>query len=349
MTWQLLSQTVAKKARNAPRCHDIFSELMGEMRVRTMPVRAVVLVSVLAIFQCASAHAGDSLPNVGLDKGDWYASFGPTILTRSTPSSGTIIGATGGGTPPFRDASVFHFGWAAGWDAAIGAKLPWNNDHIDFRFLNVDSISASDSFASPGNFIGVGFTGPAGTSFAGTYQTKLTSGELNWRHALTDRIGVLAGLRYLSMNDDLRYTLNATFAAGQYVYDNKLYGAQIGTDVGLLGPTNPFQVNFVGKIGVFSNETSGGTHSFLGGALDQSYTRKESVTSLVGEIGLSARYRINEHLSVSGGYRALWLSAMGLGSNAAAFSLVNPSLLTGTVPRGDVFFQGATAALEVRW
>lgn len=293
------------------------------------------------------ALAADAAGPGVINHGDWYAYLGAIVLTRSRPASGIVVAANPAGTS-FSDASDFSFGSQPGWDVAFGLNLPNGRDGVGFRFFNANDINAKNNFVTPGNFIGAGFTGPGGTSFTGNYNTDLFSGEVNWQHKFADAFTALVGFRYLSVNDDMSYKINGNVATGDYVYNNNLYGAQIGADVALLNPTHPLQINVGGKVGVFANATDGGIFEYQGNNFIGSFVGQDTSAAYLAEATVSARFRLTEHLAFLAGYQATWLSGIGLGATAASVSLLNPSLLR-TVRRGDVLFQGFTVGVKATW
>ena len=57
---------------------------------------------------------------------------------------------------------------------------------------------------------------------------------------------------------------------------------------------------------------------------------------------------MTNHIALNAGYEALWLNGVALGADAAARSLLNPSLLR-TVSRGKISYQGATVGIDFTW
>lgn len=275
----------------------------------------------------------------------WYASVGAVILQRSRPAPGIVV-ATNPGGAEISNADDFDFAWSAGVDVTLARRLG-NGDILEARFFQVDS-NDTNTFVTPSGFIGAGFTGPGGTNFAGEYITRLYSTELNYRRAWSDQLTILGGFRMLEVNDDMIYRLNGNVATGQYEYNNYLYGAQIGADLALTDRANPFQLNVVGKAGYYGNFVAGGIFEFQANNFIGSFTGQETFSAFVGEVGISGAYQITSCLAVRAGYQLLWVNNVALGSDAAARSLLNPSLLN-NVETGDLFYHGATIAVDVVW
>jgi hypothetical protein len=277
---------------------------------------------------------------------EFYISGGYATLRRSRPDgAGAIVAANPGGAP-FLTGDQYNFKWNPGIDITAGIRF-WHTDAIEVRFLSIKS-SADVSMVTPGNFIGAGFTGPGGTRFDTVYTSNLKSVEVNLRHEFFDHFTVIAGLRNINIYDDLDIRLNTNVARGDYKYENKLFGAQIGLDVALLPKSFPFQVNVFGKIGKYNLESAGGIYEFQGVNPIGGFDGSANTTTTVKEAGVSAAFRVTNNISIFGGYQMLWIDKVALASNAASVSLLNPSLLRDVEnARGNLRYQGAKAGLTV--
>jgi hypothetical protein len=273
-----------------------------------------------------------------------YASVGVVVLKRQRPNGGTAVGTNPGGTPSFFDVSAFDFGWDEGPDLTIG----WGsrtNGAWEGRFFRVES-EADTSLVTPGGFIGGGFTGPAGTTFDNHYLTKLTSSELNYRAATDGRVTWLYGFRWIELHDEVYYKINGNVATGDYEYNNRLYGGQVGADVALSQSSNPLQFNIVGKGGLYGNVADGGIFEYQGNNFIGSFVGQDVTSAFVGELNFNGTYYVSRSVSITGGYQLLWLNNVATGSEASSRSLLNPSLLRTVNDHNTLFYNGATAALN---
>jgi hypothetical protein len=278
----------------------------------------------------------------------WYVSAGVIVLHRNRPDPGTIVASNPGAGTRFASPSDFRFGWNWGPDITLARRMASGNIW-EGRFFSSDGANATHSFVAPGNFIGVGFTGPAGTRFDGDYVTRLYSTELNWKHSLSNQLKFIAGFREIELRDQMTYKINTNVATGQYSYNNHLWGSQLGADWAVLNRSRPLQINVVGKAGLYGNLSDGGIYEFAGNNFIGSFTGRKWANAFVGDLGISGAYFLTQHVALRGGYQLLWLSDVTLAGDAASRSLLNPSLLRTVDHNGQLFYQGATAALDVVW
>lgn len=278
----------------------------------------------------------------------WEVTAGAVILHRDRATAGAIVAANPGTTTAFSSGTDFNFGWNAGPDIAIDRRIGDDN-FLDLRYFNSYG-TANVAFVTPGAFIGAGFTGPGGTTFAGSDLTKLNSTEINWKHQAWDQLALLAGFRAIELKDDLSYTINHTVASSQYDYNNHLYGGQFGADWSLTRRDNPLQINIVGKAGVFGNSDDGGLTSFQPvGTPIRVVTGQGTTTSFVGNLDCTASYALTSHISIRGGYELLWLTNLALAPDAASRSLTNPFVLSTVSDSDHLFYQGANVAVDFVW
>jgi hypothetical protein len=293
----------------------------------------------------ANAQAVTDFGKLYQDAPSIYASVGVLTMQRSRPSGGTTVANNPGGAS-YRTARDFDFGWNSGIDATVGFRF-WRTEALEVRFMNFET-RASDSFITPGAFIGAGFTGPSGTSFAGNAETKMQSWEVNWRHRMSDQFTVLAGVRHINLNDMMFYKINGNVATGRYDYKNELLGAQIGAEWAILPVANPFQVNVFGKFGLYNVRTEGGIYEYQGNNFIGSFTASERDHVYGAEAGVTLGYRLSDTVMLRAGYQVMWLNDLGLAGEAASASLLNPSLLR-NVYRTDLVLQGVNFGMAIAY
>ncbi len=203
--------------------------------------------------------------------------------------------------------------------------------------------------------------------------TNLYNAEANGRFDLTSRVTVLAGFRWLQLNDDLQGTLTPADQtaptwkqncdctlfqigpggpAGHYPpfwttsTTNNLYGVQIGVDAKLL-ELGRFSLDALIKTGLFDNNAEQST----GVSMQKVVYPSQAMTNhaaFVGEADLQLKYQVNKGLALKVGYRALWLDGVALAPGQIRETSTTPSSVhaLGVNNGSRVLFQGATAGLE---
>ncbi len=208
--------------------------------------------------------------------------------------------------------------------------------------------------------------------------TNLYNAEANGRLDITSRVTLLAGVRWLQLNDDLEgtltpadrsqptwkqtypyYTYNLSqvgllpldLPAGNYPpfwntsTTNNLYGVQIGADVKVL-EFGRFSLGGVIKIGLFDNYAEQSTGVSLKKVVQPSQATTNHA-AFVSEAGLQVKYQLLKGLTLKAGYEVLWLDGVALapGQIQETSTLANVRAL-GVNCGSSVLFQGATAGLE---
>ena len=204
--------------------------------------------------------------------------------------------------------------------------------------------------------------------------TSLYSAEANGRLDLSSRVTLLAGFRWLQLNDNLLGTLTPADLtaptwknnprtnlfqitpggpAGNYPpfwntsTTNNLYGIQVGVDAKLLELGHLSLVGLM-KIGIFDNNARQSTGVSLAKMV---YPSKATTNhaAFVGEVGLQLKYAVTRELTLKAGYEALWLDGVALapGQIQETFTSIPASVSALGVRSGSsVLFHGATAGLE---
>jgi hypothetical protein len=211
--------------------------------------------------------------------------------------------------------------------------------------------------------------------------TNLYSAEANGRLALSSRLTLLAGFRWLQLNDALQGTLspadrtqptwknnctasnctlidvgNAQLGPAAPTYApfwatntaNNLYGVQIGVD-GKIVELGRFSVNGQIKIGLFDNSAEQSTGVSLekvvypvGATADRA--------AFVSEAGLQLKYQVRDGLALKAGYELLWLDGVALAPGQIQETLTTqsspPVHALGVNLGSSVLFQGFTAGFE---
>jgi hypothetical protein len=322
--------------------------------VNPLTADAIQLASATEPGCCAAEGAGDDCLGCAeeIDCGDlcgcgptWYASAGMIFMKRDRPDAGAVVAANPAGTP-FSSASDFSFDWEPGVDIALARRFS-GGTILEGRYFGVDSTD-TNAFVTPGNFIGAGFTGPGGTAFNGKYLSMLDSTEINLRRPVSERLSLIGGFRWVELKDEMFYKLNGNVATGDYEYNNRLYGGQLGASWTPMRPTGRWIANVETKAGVYGNVADGGIFEYQGNNFIGSFVDSDTTTAFVGEIDLTLGYRLTQHVVLRSGYQLMWLDNVALAGNAASRSLLNPSLLS-NIEYNSLFYQGVTTSIDFVW
>ena len=208
--------------------------------------------------------------------------------------------------------------------------------------------------------------------------TNLYNAEANGRLDLSSRVTMLAGFRWLQLNDNLQGTLppadltaptwkqtcvlagncdifhiTAGGPAGNYPpfwntrTTNNLYGVQIGVDAKML-ELGRFSLHGLMKTGIFDNNAQQST----GVSLEKVVYPSQATTNhaaFVSEAGLQLKYQVIKGPALKVGYEALWLDGVALAPGQiqqTSSSMPSTVRALGVNCGSGVLFQGATAGLE---
>ena len=195
------------------------------------------------------------------------------------------------------------------------------------------------------------------------YESELHNAELNLMHRFPLRsckqeVWLFAGARYIKVKEYFEFMTEAQTndpilrirsSLSTVDTDNDLVGFQLG---GVLNHffTKRFRVSMEAKSGVHANFTEQrsliATNLFVVGGEE---LQNEAVALSV-DAGVSCTYDITCWLSVTGGYRMMYLDGLALGPNNFNPVLPGTGLRTPMLnDDGSVIYQGATAGFEMRW
>lgn len=275
---------------------------------------------------------------------------------------------------------------------AVGPKLSlayrdpsgWG---AELSYFNVLGLSASKSTQAPGQWLVMKAPGTFWQTQDYAYQamswqddTRLHSLEANASYAVSPRLTLLAGLRWLHLRDELQGTLtpadlgepmwkysiytlhipstlsDANPVPGSAVVNNppfwttttsnNLYGAQIGAKA-VLWEFGRASVEATVKAGLYDNQA---TQTTLVSMQKQIYPAQSSTSALavVGDGGVVAKYRLGDGVALKLGYEALWFSGIALAPAQIQSITTTPSSVTaiGIDRRSTTLLQGLTAGLD---
>ena len=288
--------------------------------------------------------------------------------------------STATGTEAF-NSNQFQQGFSAGPkisliyhdDSGYGAELSYFNifDQSTTKAIGPDSPADWLVMKAPGTFWQTQDFPYQAMAWKST--TNLYNAEANGRLDLSSRVTMLAGFRWLQLNDNLQGTLtpadltaptwkqdcNCTLSqitpggpAGNYPpfwntsTTNNLYGVQIGVDVKML-ELGRFSLDGLIKTAMFDNNAEQSTGVSMRKVVYPSQARTDHA-AFVSEADLQLKYQVNKGLALEAGYKALWLDGVALAPGQIQETSTTPSNVRalGVNCGSRVLFQGATAGLE---
>jgi hypothetical protein len=75
----------------------------------------------------------------------------------------------------------------------------------------------------------------------------------------------------------------------------------------------------------------------------------DGVVAFVGEVNLSALYRLTDVWNVRAGYNAMWIEGLALAPDQLDFDFATASSGSRLRNGGGMFLHGVSAGLEARW
>jgi len=296
----------------------------------------------------ADGQSADVFSKLGV-----YGELGPILLHRQSNRSATLIREALTNATVL-DATSLDLGWETGLEARGGMKL--GDFGAEFRWFNVGRVFRSWSedahVVTPVNWeiptrpVLIGF--PVANTSVGLSSTFTNiEGNLSWQ--VHPYVAVLAGVRYMSLDDDLgmHFDTGLNLADIGITSRNTLWGGQLGVQ---------------GRAPVLTKDLLlGGT--FKAAYLDNASKNKFALVQQVGpsfgagdhdgrntwafELGIDLRYNIFSMVTVLAGYQGLWIGSIAHATDQInRFNLVTQG---GDVRARSVWFHGPRAAIVIRF
>lgn len=310
------------------------------------------------------------------------ASVNRTLVERVPGAVPFIATFTTPGTEAF-NSNQFRQGLSVG--PKISLRYRYDSDYsIEASYFSTSTGSASSTIGpdSPADWLVMRAPGAFWQTQDFAYQgmtwsdtSSLYSAEINGRWSLSSRVTVLAGVRWLQLNDKLVGTLTpaditqptwkkacpacdifhitAGDPAGVYPpfwttsATNNLYGIQVGVD-GQIFEFDRFSLDGFLKAGLFDNNAEQVTGVSLQKTVYPASARTNRL-AFASEAGLQLKYRLRQGLTLKVGYEALWFSGVALAPAQIQQTHTSPSgavSALGVDCGSNVLFQGVTFGLE---
>ncbi|MCA9115160.1 MAG: hypothetical protein KDA79_08735 [Planctomycetaceae bacterium] len=219
---------------------------------------------------------------------------------------------------------------------------------VEFQYFSVDGMRARDTNRLGDELLidSVIATLKAGpTTFE--YETQLQNAELNYRFAIHDRVQLLTGFRWMDLDEDFETTITSGFvpvpvASRSIQALNRLSGGQIGTDL-LLVDSRRFRLTLGGRFGLLRNDAKASFVYDDSGILSAADSRE--LTSMLYQLELVGRVRLNDYVTLVTGFQSMWLSSIA----TAPSQISRTDVQAGTMTLADdnISFFGSYFGLEL--
>jgi hypothetical protein len=299
---------------------------------------------------CASGGCCDHKLASWFDEGSsWTFRAGALALERSRPDSQVLMFDTAAPATAL-NAGDFDFGWRAGYEVS-GILDRGCDTGLEIRWMSVDQWNANASVATAGPTsvrinTAVPFFLPGVTQITSSYESSLSSFELNYRKACSPCRTVFAGFRYLEIDEHFQANLDAALLISTYDTEtqNRLYGFQVGVESSLL-KQGCWSFDGTAKLGLFGNASAQNTTLDTGVVTINSNDRSDRLTFLA-ELGVTGRRAINCNMDFMVGYNAMWVESATLATDQVGAT----DFFTGAGidDNGGVFYHGAFIGFEIR-
>lgn len=298
----------------------------------------------------------------GCGSGGWTATADAMLLQRSTARSREILFVPAFGLADVVALNVddLAFGFEVGPRVNLSRRLG-RDCTLEIGYFGIFGWTASA--VRDGNPL-ILFPNPLvafppgvmySTQMAVEYTSDLQSGEVNFRERCNDRIELLAGLRWVELEENFHVegadaTPDPTPRFNTHAV-NSMYGMQIGTYAKVFDRGGRFTVDGFLKTGVFANEARQRSVSLGNLGTAATATDSKHDTAFLGEIGLTGVWRLTDRWTARVGYQAMWITGIALAPDQTPFMSLD-ALDAGVATLstdGSLFYHGGHVGFEVRW
>jgi hypothetical protein len=256
----------------------------------------------------------------------------------------------GGGLRVFAGSRVpDHYGWEIGYFGLYGQSA------------SASAATSGTTFLEAPGPLGYDLTSAAQQATV-TWNSTITSAEANVFRTATDRarstdgwwtVDWLAGFRYIGVEETAALDILSCGEAGPLVpyrvgTSNNLFGGQVGAR----GRLDRERWAFEGwaKAGLFGNAQTlrqDAVVDWLGTEQRPASSATAGETAFVGDINLSAIYRLSDVWGIRAGYNTIWIGGVALAPDQFTFGMDGP--LQAVAGGGGIFLHGVNLGLEARW
>jgi len=258
-----------------------------------------------------------------------------------------------GGGVELVNAEDVDLGIAPGLDATVGGR--YRMFGVELRYLGLHEWSSEDDASAATSW--VQYQNPLGTTNPALLDTEYVSNlhsiEVNLRWWPFERLNILAGFRYLMLNEELTIGQNigpfVSYVNHEIETDNTLLGGQVGIEGIIVRFNDVFMdgdaINLGGsaKVGYFNNhmETDIEVTTPTPYAADES---DDEGTFLV-EGGATIGYNITSNIAVELRYQMMWIQNIAMAPAQVTHS--DPLNGTASTETEDVFYHGPWVGVSI--
>jgi hypothetical protein len=215
---------------------------------------------------------------------------------------------------------------------------------LEFGYLGLDRFGDQQTRSSDNGILFPFFGGiPANPqdTYTARYISELNSGEVNLRRRYNSRLAVLAGLRFLELNE--RFQINSDSGGFRSLTDNDLYGLQVGADVKWLRIRRSVLFSTI-KSGIYYNNADVSARAQSNAGL-LAFEDDEDEAAWVGELAAGLLIPMGPQADLRIGYQGLWLDGVGLAPDQSD----NYSIFTGSgsLDQTTVSYHGGFVGIDL--
>lgn len=195
-----------------------------------------------------------------------------------------------------------------GWEP--GAEFWVNVGGTDARYMWINSFDGSTGIIAGGIAVDV------------SLETDLQGAEINRLVRVNENVSLLGGFRWIGLDEFVTQSASAggvTIAQTDDV-ENDLYGGQVGGSARLWSAANA-EIDFVGKVGLYSNQGSATTRFFLGAPVNGPSDQNAQL-AWTTDARLGGSLWLTENIVANGGYQVLYLDGITRGETVGAYGSV---------------------------
>jgi hypothetical protein len=287
----------------------------------------------------------------------WIASADVLFLRRSRAASQTLVRDQVAGTEILNSKDL-RFDYQAapriqllrdyacckGWGLGYFGLDSWNTSETSGGVV-------SPAYEMPGFLLPS--TGP-GTIFRTNYGTDLQSIEVNHRTLWNECLTLLAGFRWIELQDELRVDQIAPVTSEilRVDADNHMYGFQIGADASLINCGGRFHIDGIVRAAILYNRADQNTFAPIVSGIDgfvDTLSADDDHTAFFGELGLVGVYWLTPRIAVRGGYQLMWLEGVALAPEQIPVNNLIAPAIAAVDTSGSLFLDGATVGFVVQY